>query len=278
MEVLASSFHTLYPFALVPERSIVSLAPRAEPLSEDEPRARDPRVEGKSFYERYRETACHPVAPKAMPTMSRETMVSLCCLEEGQVDGNLLHVFVQLLAKAHNAFLDRVAALVGRTQALRFKLLGRDVIDLGSEVALNQLQEGHMLLINSLQMIKRGVASHYGICQPGFGRGKAISFSFDAIEFQLAVTLLTSVSRIASNPRREIVAPAFEFAGEVIASSVVHCFIIRPRDSTRANPTFRSDADVAALAELIEAHRRGCAARASRQLGYASAVGGGILG
>ena len=142
-------------------------------------------------------------------------MVSLCCLEEGQVDGNLLYIFVQLLARGHNEFLDRVAGLVGSTQALRFKLLGRDVIDLGSEVALSQVQEGHMLLNNSLHLLKSGMASRYGICQPGFGRGKAVSFSFDAIEFQLAVTLLTSVSHITSNARREILAPAFEFAGEV---------------------------------------------------------------
>jgi len=203
---------------------IVSALKSGEPLVADGP-SRDEKVEGRSFYDRYRETACHPISPKAIPGMSRESFVSLCCLEEGQVPGNLLHIFVQLLAKVQNDFLDCVATLVGKTQALRFKVLDGDVIDFGREVTICQVQEDHMLLTTlrvPLQELNSKMASNFGICQPGYGRGKAVSFSFEAIEFQLAAELLTSATHIGrtANARREISAPAFEFAGEVLQRSL----------------------------------------------------------
>jgi len=201
---------------------------KGEPLHANNP-SQDAKVEGRSFYDRYRETACHPVAPKAMPLMSADTVTSLCCLEEGQVQGNLFHVFVQLLAQIQNDFLDRVAALVGRTQALRFKALGGDMIDFGREVTVSEIQETHMLQIclrsrpnSSFYALNGEIASKFGICQPGYGRGKSVSFSFDAIEFQLAAKLLTSALHIGKtiNGRRQIITPAFEFAGEVLKRSL----------------------------------------------------------
>jgi len=206
----------------------VSALRKGEPRIADGP-SRDPKVGGRSFYDRYRETACHPVAPSAMPLMKRESSVSLCCLEEGQVQGNLLYVFVQLLVKLQNDFLDRAATLVGRTQSLRFKALDGDLIDLGREVTVSQIQESHLLLStlqsrpgSSLQTRNVEIASSFGICQPSYGRGKSVSFSFDAIEFQLAAVLLTSALHIGKtiNERREITVPAFEFAGEVLQRSL----------------------------------------------------------
>ena len=194
----------------------------AEPSIEGE-RALDQRVDGRSFYERYRETSCHPVAPRAVPDMSRESIVALCCLEEGQVNGNFLYVIVQLLSRAQNEFRDRAASLVGRTQALRFKARDGNVVDFGQEVMLSDIQEGHMLLtkqIDSLHALNIEMASNYGICKLGYGRGKSVSFDFAAIEYQLAVTLLTNVSHIAANPGGDVIVKPFEFAGEVLNRSL----------------------------------------------------------
>jgi len=74
--------------------------------------------------------------------------------------------------------------------------------------------------IDSLHALNSMMAANYGICQPGYGHGKSVSFSFAAIEYQLAVTLLTSVSHIATNPRGDIVLKPFEFAGEVLNRSL----------------------------------------------------------
>ena len=74
--------------------------------------------------------------------------------------------------------------------------------------------------IDSLHALNSMMAANYGICQPGYGRGKSASFDFAAIEYQLAVTLLTSVSHIATNPRCDIVVKPFEFAGEVLNRSL----------------------------------------------------------
>jgi len=198
--------------------AIVVALKHGEPLSEGE-RARDDRVEGRSFYDRYRETECHPLAPSKISMMSRERVVGLCCLEEGQV----LDKFLQLLARAHNDFLHRAANLVGRTPALRFKARDGNVIDFGQEMMLNDMQHSHMLLTkqtHTLQELNSTMASKYRICQPGYGRGKHVSFDFAAIEYQLALTLLTSVSHIATNQRGEVVVEPFEFAGEVLNRSL----------------------------------------------------------
>jgi len=203
--------------------AIIQLLMDGEPSS-NELQAHDKKVEGRSFYERYREVSCEPVAPRLIPKMSGESMVSLCCLEEGQVAGNLLHIFVQLLGIVHNSFLDRIAQLTGRTRALRFKSLGSGVLDFNREVPLSQIQDAHMLFPktdgSSLDGLNAKMASSYGICQPGYGCGKTLSFSFEAIEFQLAATLLTSASHIASDGGRAISCPPFEFAGELLQRSL----------------------------------------------------------
>ena len=67
--------------------SIVDALRAGAPANKDEC-AKDKRVGGKSFYERYRETGCKIVSPTNIPLpMSRDLRIAFCCLEEGEGDG-----------------------------------------------------------------------------------------------------------------------------------------------------------------------------------------------
>ena len=164
---------------------------------------------------RYRSEAdCHPIEPKDMPLMSMAAKVSLCCVDDKlDSDGNLLRLFLIMLAQAQNEFLARVVPLVGKTMSLQSMRLSGDVVDMGSPVALARLQKSHMLL-DDLDWLMSSMLA-YGLNQPGWGRGKEVHFSFEVIEWNLAMQLLVGTTFVDMEAFRERFEP-FPFQGEVL--------------------------------------------------------------
>jgi len=146
--------------------------------------------------------------------MSMAAKVSLCCVDDKlDSDGNLLRLFLIMLAQAQNEFLARVVPLVGKTMSLQSMRLSGDVVDMGSPVALARLQKSHMLL-DDLDWLMSSMLA-YGLNQPGWGRGKEVQFSFEVIEWNLAMQLLVGTTFVDMEAFRERFEP-FPFQGEVL--------------------------------------------------------------
>ena len=177
------------------------------------------RSSGSAAERRYRaEADCHPIEPKDMPTMSTAAKISLCCLDNRlESDGNLLRVFFLMLGRAQNEFLDSVVPLVGKTSSLQSMRLSGDAVDMGSPIALLRLQKTHLLL-DDLDWLTSSMLA-YGLNQPGWGRGKKVHFSFEVIEWNLAMQLLVGTTYVDMGVFVERFVP-FPFQGEVLQTHI----------------------------------------------------------